>query len=415
MIGKSFFLQILFVSLLGLTLFAILASLAWNAIGDEQFNQGLFERSSALAELLLPPATTPVSEQLEAVQRIAGKLDFDATLYDQTGVLIAASAKPAPWLHPDIEPGSWQPMDGQRRWLTVLADGRVLILDLHRAALPNETFAVALTLGLLAIVISALLYPLTRRVTRRLEQLQSDVEQIGPDNLSARVTVDGQDEIAKLAISFNRSTDTIEDLVNRQRLLLANASHELRTPLARMRMGIELIETKNTPERRDELRQDIRELDALIDDLITMARFDSGSSKETWEQVDLIDLAHDECQRRPDCTVRGEPTLIHGDRRMLQHLLRNLLDNAALHGKAPISVTVSADKNGQRLAVRDGGGGIPNSEHAKVFEPFYRGKGKQNETGYGLGLPLVARIAKAHSGTVEVSNDPHSEISVRFG
>ncbi|MEM8776146.1 MAG: HAMP domain-containing sensor histidine kinase [Pseudomonadota bacterium] len=414
MIGRSFFLQVLIVSLFGLTLFAVLASLAWNAIGDEQFNQGLFERSSALVELLLPPATATFAEQQEAVSRIAGRLEFEATLFDSTGTLIAANAVPSPWIAPTTDPGTWQPMEGQRRWLTVLDDGRVLVIDLDRAALPNETFAVAFTFGLLAVVISGLLYPITRRVTRRLERLQQDVDQIGPENLSARVTVDGNDEIAKLATSFNKSTETIEDLVNRQRLLLANASHELRTPLARIRMGIELLETKNTQDRRDGLRQDIQELDALIDDLITMARFDTGSPKEGWETLDLLDLAKEEGKRNADCTVHGVSALVEGDRRMLQHLLRNLLDNAQLHGHAPIEVHVRTEADGASLTVRDGGSGIPEGEQRKVFEPFFRGKGKQNDTGYGLGLSLVARIAKAHNATVSIGNEPYSEVAVRF-
>lgn len=414
MVGKSFFLQVLIVSLFGLTLFAVLASLAWNAIGDEQFNQGLFERSSALVELLLPPATAPFADQQEAVVRVAGRLAFDATLFDPTGQLIAANSVPSPWVAPKIDPGSWQSMDGQRRWLTVLEDGRVLVIGLDRAALPNETFAATLTFGLLAIVISGFLYPITRRVTRRLETLQQDVDQIGPDNLSARVTVDGNDEIAKLARSFNKSTETIEELVNRQRLLLANASHELRTPLARIRMGIELLGKKNTQSRRDGLRQDIQELDALIDDLITMARFDADPSKDGWETLDLLDLAREEVRPSTDCTVYGVSAFVEGDRRMLQHLLRNLVDNAQLHGRAPIEVYVRAEAEGALLSVRDGGSGIPEGEQSKVIEPFFRGQGKQNDTGYGLGLSLVARIAKAHNATISIRSEPYSEVAVQF-
>ena len=413
MIAKSFFVQVLVVSLFGLTLFAVLASLAWNAIEDK-YNQKLFELSSAVAETLVPAFDAPHQTQEEHLRRISGKLELDASLYDSNGTLLASTSTQVPWFAPTVGPGQWQPGQDQRRWLTPLQDGRVLFIGLDRAPLPNETFAGTIVFVLLAFVISCFIYPITRRVTRRLEQLQSDVAQIGPENLSARLTVDGEDEIAKLAQSFNQSTETIEDLVNRQRLFVANASHELRTPLARIRMGVELLETKNTEARRDELRRDIRELDALIDDLITMARYDPGSSRDVWEQVDLLALAQEECERVEGCEVRGQTAKVKGDRRRLQHLLRNLVENARLHGAAPITVDVDNDDSGACLAVCDAGPGIHESECGKVFEPFFRGRGNQNKDGYGLGLSLVARIASLHSARVSVSRDPQSKIAVQF-
>ncbi|MGD1882637.1 MAG: sensor histidine kinase [Paracoccaceae bacterium] len=391
-----------------------MAALAWNALGDDQFNEGLFQRSATLVEMLLPAGTASQAVQEEVLRDVAGRLDFNASLYEPSGLLIAETDKSVPWVEPTVGPGEWQTMDSQRQWLTQLPDGRVLLLELNRGPLPNEMLAVTLTFGVLAIVIAGFIYPITRRVTLRLERLQKDVDQIGPENLSARLTVDGNDEIAKLAQSFNRSTETIEDLVNRQRLFVANASHELRTPLARIRMGVELLETKNTEERRDELRRDIRELDALIDDLITMARYDAGFSRDGWESVDLLELAKEECEHVDECEVNGNSVVVDGDRRMLQHLLRNLIDNARLHGAAPITVDVGQDEHGPSLAVRDAGPGIPESDRGKVFEPFFRGRGKQNKDGYGLGLPLVARIATLHGAAVRVSSHPQSEVAVQF-
>ena len=418
MLGNRFFLQICAVSFLGLTMFAVVASFAWNAIGEDQFNRALFQRTTGLAELLLPAADAPASEQQNRIVQIAEELSFDITLYDPSGTLIAASAAAAPWSVPDVAVGNWQATKGETRWMTTLGDGRVLIIDLNRMSLPNEKLAATITFVVLAAVISLLLYPLTRRITRRLERLQQDVEKIGAGNLSARVTVDGSDEIAKLAISFNRSTETIEDLVNRQRLLLANASHELRTPLARIRMGIELLETKNTPERRAEMRQDIRELDALIDDLITMTRFDTGfdtgSAIGDFAPVNLKDIAQKECSRTKGCTFEGSDAHVSGDVRMLQHLVRNLLDNAERHGQHPIRIKTETHRDGVSLAVIDHGNGIPESDRSKVFEPFYRGAGKQNVSGYGLGLPLVSRIAKSHSAEVSISAHPVSTVTVHF-
>ena len=99
---------------------------------------------------------------------------------------------------------------------------------------------------------------------------------------------------------------------------------------------------------------------------------------------------------------------------MLQHLLRNLVENARLHGAAPITVDIDNDDSGACLAVRDAGPGIHESECGKVFEPFFRGRGNQNKNGYGLGLSLVARIASLHSARVSVSREPQSKIAVQF-
>ena len=227
--------------------------------------------------------------------------------------------------------------------------------------------------------------------------------------------MDGKDEIAKLAESFNKSTDRIEDLVSRQRLLLANASHELRTPLARLRIGVELIETKNSPERRDDLRKDIRELDALIDDLITMVRFDTGGDQSAFKEIDLYEVACQEAGDIEGVEVNGESAKLRGDARMLKHLIRNLLNNAKTHGAAPICISTTNVGSDVILSVTDGGSGISVADQERVFDPFYRGKDKQNEDGFGLGLPLVARIAKAHGASVSIANEPASTVSVIFG
>jgi signal transduction histidine kinase len=96
----------------------------------------------------------------------------------------------------------------------------------------------------LPLVIAILCYPVVRGLTRRIERLQAGVETLGAGNLATRVAVEGRDEVAQLAASFNRAASRIEELVGAHRLLLANASHELRTPLSRIRLGLELFEAK---------------------------------------------------------------------------------------------------------------------------------------------------------------------------
>ncbi|MCG7522574.1 sensor histidine kinase KdpD [Ruegeria sp. Ofav3-42] len=217
-----------------------------------------------------------------------------------------------------------------------------------------------------------------------------------------------------MADSFNASTVTIEDLLNRQRMLLANASHELRTPLARIRMGIELLDTRDSPERRAGLRQDIGELNALIDDLITMTRFDTGAVELSYETVDLFALATDEADRVEGSKVTGEHVEVSGDRRVLQHLIRNLMDNARKHGASPFEVSVCHTGNAVQLDVADQGPGVPTDEQHKVFEPFFRGADHQNTQGSGLGLSLVAQIAKAHGATLQILNSRQSTFRVVF-
>ena len=145
------------------------------------------------------------------------------------------------------------------------------------------------TFILLALGVGVGAYPVVRRLTRRLERLQSGVNQWGAADLSARVDVEGHDEVAQLAQAFNDAAARIEQLVGAHRTLLANASHELRSPLARIRLGIELLSTDPSPARRAELARDISELDQLIDEILLASRLEGGAPPER-ELVDLTAL-----------------------------------------------------------------------------------------------------------------------------
>ena len=137
---------------------------------------------------------------------------------------------------------------------------------------------------------------------------------LGAGELSARVKVEGKDEVARLAESFNRSAARIEELVSAHKMLLANTSHELRTPLSRIRLGIELMKETADPKRRADLEKDIAELDGLIEQILLSSRLDANKQIETPEKVDLLALAAEEAARYEDCSVTGHPVVVTGDR-----------------------------------------------------------------------------------------------------
>ncbi len=414
MIARRLYLQICLLVFASLVAFALLADLLWEEVGHERYESVLFDKTTGLASLLLPPAEAPASAQAAVVQRITEILGFEITLWSADRSLIASSGPAREPAVSELPPGEWRGSEGDTYWTAHLPDGRWLVIFLDRIPVPSERSGAALRMIALALFMSLIMFPLVRHLTRRLEHLQDQVVRIGKGDLAARVDVRGRDEVALLAASFNASAERVERLVAAQRMLLANASHELRTPLARIRMGIEMLQSADTPARRQALQKEIAELDALIDELILMVRLDSGLPQDGFQSVDLLALIAEEAARYRDCDVSGKALEVSGDYRMLQHLVRNLIDNAHLHGAPPVTLRLTQQDGAIVLLVTDGGSGIPDSEKEKVLQPFYRATGKQNLPGYGLGLALVRKIAELHGGTLSIRNRPRSEIKVTF-
>lgn len=266
--------------------------------------------------------------------------------------------------------------------------------------------ALILALVLLFGAVALGAWPVVNRLTRRLQALRSGVERFGSGQLEHRVSVEGADEVAALARSFNEAAQRIEDLVTSNRSLLANASHELRSPLARLKMAVSLM-VEASPEQavriRDEINQDIRELDALVEEVLLASRLDSRRDIEH-APVDLMGLATEEAARVGAEVHIDEsfPLTPHqGDERLLRRALRNLLENARRYGGPQVELFLRSNGGQLELAVADRGPGVPADQRERIFEPFYRLTGHaEHAGGVGLGLSLVRQIAERHGGQV---------------
>ncbi|MBA6244648.1 MULTISPECIES: sensor histidine kinase [Psychrobacter] len=201
---------------------------------------------------------------------------------------------------------------------------------------------------LLLLIMAGVLWLIARTMTWRIDQLSQQMTQLGDGDFTVRVNARGNDEIAALARGFNQAAQKIEHLIDANKLLLAHASHELRTPITRIRLQIEMMDmlagalptdTKAKFDKRAQaINRDLSGLNDLVESILLVSRLDAGHALQQVENLDLYDLVNQERQHYPEATLIGEHIVIDGQSSMLTHLIRNLLTNAMLHGKPPVTV-----------------------------------------------------------------------------
>jgi two-component system, OmpR family, sensor histidine kinase MprB len=232
-------------------------------------------------------------------------------------------------------------------------------------------------------------------------------------DLTHRIEVRGDDELGRLAASFNEMMAALERSEAAQRRLVADASHELRTPLATLRTNIETLgrSAQIDPEERkrlvDDVTQELEEMTDLVGDVVELARA-PGQDAIARQDVALDELTRDAIERA-ERRARGlgfesklQPSLVHADAQRLGRAISNMLDNACKW--SPPGGTVEVAVDGGKVTVRDHGPGFPKGDLDKVFDRFWRADEARGLPGSGLGLAIVQRVAEEHDGSARASN-----------
>jgi two-component system, OmpR family, sensor histidine kinase MprB len=263
---------------------------------------------------------------------------------------------------------------------------------------------------------------------RPVRKLTEAVEVIARTEDLRPLTVEGDDEIARLAIAFNSMLTALSASRDRQRQLVADAGHELRTPLTSLRTNLDLLAQADSsgvdpadphrprsslpPQARRELLHDVRaqieELTTLIGDLVELARDEPiAHVVEEIDLADVVDRAVARVRRRAPSAafdVHASSWWVYGEPTALERAVTNLLDNAAKWG--PLTGTVTVRLEHGTLTVDDEGPGIAAKDLPHVFERFYRSEESRAMPGSGLGLSIVAQVAERHAGSVRAARSP---------
>ena len=273
--------------------------------------------------------------------------------------------------------------------------------------------------GILAIVLAFILGYFILKPVRALTHA---ADALGQGDLSQRVAVEGNDEIAGLATTFNHMATSLQDAETRRKAMTADIAHELRTPLAVQRANLEALQDGIYTLSNENLAPVYEQtllLERLVDDLRTLALADAGQIELVCVETDIRGLvqrvveqfqAHAGGVNRQINIIppRGACHPVSADPGRLEQILGNLLTNALRHTPEGGQITVQVDCTPDRaqIAVRDTGPGIPTEALPHIFERFYRGdrSRSRNEGGTGLGLSIARRLADAHGGALEAGN-----------
>jgi signal transduction histidine kinase len=409
---RALFWRVYLTLLGGLALVAILSAVLWHWMLDQPMPTAVGIPGAALGALLPDPGA-PQPVLAEAVRRMSAAETGRVTLVDPDGRILAA-ARAGRLLSPRAAEIPLVNVGFVASWRARLADGRTLRIDTPRRLRAEGHHMLQMLLGIAAVVGLAA-YPAVSRLTRRLERLRASLDAWGGGRLDARAGVDGRDEIAAVASSFNAAADRVEGLLAAHKALLAHASHELRSPLTRLRLAVEIYAASPDPALRPAIEGDIAELDGLVEEILLASRLDHAPAATERETIDLLGLAAEEAARAGAILRKADPSQtafdVQGSPRLLRRLIRNLVENAGKHGRPPVEIELARrdDPLGPAVAitVADQGPGIAEAERERVFEPFYRPRGHAESAGsWGLGLSIVRQIAERHGGTVACEAAP---------
>lgn len=266
-------------------------------------------------------------------------------------------------------------------------------------------------------LIGLTLYLLISGLEQRLRSLESAATRIARGSLDTRVEARGADSVGRLAGAFNHMAEQLQLLLTVQRELVRAVSHELRTPVARLRFGLEMIESAETDAARrkymDGMDGDIQDLDKLVDEMLTYARLEQGSPALTYQRLELAALVEQvvaeiaPLRREISVTVEPGPLVpfdqgswVEAEPRYLHRALQNLLSNALRYAESRVRVSFRVSVDRCQVDIEDDGPGVPESQWPRLFQPFFRADDSRTRVtgGHGLGLSIVRRIIHWHGG-----------------
>jgi signal transduction histidine kinase len=365
-----------------------------------------------------------VDQRIRAVQIIGG----DGKVIRRSASAPDTPALPVSWFGPslragipdDLSPKNDMRLSGQT---TRTATGTYTVIVGAGSESAEHTVAlVALLLAVAAAIITGVAtianFRLVKRSLRSVETIRSRVAEISASDLSQRVPVPPpNDEISALAKTMNEMLARVESGHDAQRRFVGDASHELRSPLASILSALEVAQ--ECPEAVDDeltsgtLIPEAQRMQALVEDLLLLARADERGLTVREDHIDLDVLAEGEAnrlRRETDLDIRlhTEAATVTGDVGGIVRVLRNLLDNAVWHAKSTVEIAIKRCKTSTVLSVADDGPGIPCEDRARVFGRFVRLDSDRSRDGggSGLGLAIVAELVASHNGTVSIDDRP---------
>ncbi|MBT7226333.1 MAG: HAMP domain-containing protein [Gammaproteobacteria bacterium] len=281
----------------------------------------------------------------------------------------------------------------------------------QRSLSENNSNYIVLYIGVaLASIVLFLNYFMVNRLLDPVRMLRKGAERIRLGELNFRVKGNRQDELGELTESINHMADSLQSMLEAKRQLLLAISHELRTPITRAKLRLEFMPESD---EKDQLKEDIQEIEQLITDLIEAERLNEEHAVLTAEPTPLAAFVEGVCEQFESYPGDLELELPDEDREFIidnlrvRLLITNLVNNAIRHGESnPIIVRVSFNGEFAHLEVEDHGEGIAAEHLTHICEPFYRADSarQRNTGGFGLGLYLCRLIAQAHGGELIIES-----------
>ena len=404
---------------------------------DAQFNERILSDSGSLQEEYRAEGIDAVTSSVRERDAAPGALDFGLQNPMQAPVAgnLSRIHTQLGWATVITSSAAEKELGPSRIYTVLLPDGYRLLVgdDTKRIKTVDGVILRSFGLALFGILIVGGVggYALSRSMHRRILSIAATAQAIIDGDVGRRMPVRGtHDELDRLAATLNRMLDRIGGLMDSLRQVSTDVAHDLRTPLTRLRNRLEsLIQEPEERASRESIELAIGELDAALGTfaaILRISQIESGARRATFHPVDLSEIATNVVEAfRPSAEeteqslalLAEEASVVDGDAEMLTQMLANLVENAIRHAgpRAQIRVHCETAAGQVRLAVIDNGPGVPAAERERLFDRFHRLEASRSTPGNGLGLALVAAVARLHNAEASLHDaEPGLDARITF-